>query len=212
MFDGARSRRPRTSARICRQSGLAVPPPEARIWARRRHPGLDHEVQPVAQAERHALEDRPRQVAPVVGEGQADERAARERIGVRRALAGEVGEEEEPVAPGAAPRRRADQVVEGARPGARRPGTSAGCRRPTASPTSCASGPARRGRRRGPGRAPRTAAGRSSRRRPRTSPARGRRRPGSTAPTPTAFAAWSPPPATTGVPGPEARGRGRRRR
>ena len=132
----------RTSARIWRQSGLAVPPPDARIWAGAGMPGGDHQVEAVAQAERDALEHRPGQVAPVVAERQPDERAARQRVGVRAALAGEVGQEQQPVAAGG--RRSpaaADEVAERARPARARRGTSAGCPRPRASPTSGASGP-----------------------------------------------------------------------
>ena len=57
----------RTSARIWRQSGLAVPPPEARIWLGDGHAGVDHQVQPVPQPERHALQHGPGEVAPARG-------------------------------------------------------------------------------------------------------------------------------------------------
>ena len=56
-----------------------MPPPEARTWVGARHPRREHLVEAVAQAERHALQHRPRQVAAVVAHGQADERAARQR-------------------------------------------------------------------------------------------------------------------------------------
>ena len=168
---------------------------------RRRHPGRDHQVEPVAQAERHALEDGAGQVAPVVGEGQPDERAAGERVGVRAALAGEVGQEQQARrSPAGTSAARADERRRTPRPGRARRGTSAGCRPPRASPTSGASDPGRRGRRRGRGRAARRAVGPSWRTRRPTSRARApssRPRP---RPTPTALAAWSPPPATTGVP------------
>ena len=160
-----------------------VPPPEARIWPGARHPGRDHQVEPVAQAEGHALEDRPGEVAPVVAE----------RSG-RRTRRG-------PAGPGAGCARRSGRAGTAGRrcrPGRRRPpstsspnvdaraparrGTSAGCRRPRASPTSGASARARRGRRRGPGRAGSTsgAVGRGeddARRARATAPPRPARRP-----------------------------------
>ena len=64
-----------------------MPPPEARIWLGHGHAGVEHRRQPVAQAEGDAFEHGPRQVPSLVGGGQADERAARERIDVRAALA-----------------------------------------------------------------------------------------------------------------------------
>ena len=57
------------------------------------------EVERVAQAEGHALEHRPRQGAAVVAQAEAREGAARPRVGVRRALAGQVGREEQPLDP-----------------------------------------------------------------------------------------------------------------
>ena len=105
-------------------------------------PGADHQVEPVAQPEGDALEDGARQVAPVVGERQADERAARQRIRVRAALAAEVGKEPQPVAARRARRRPVgDELVERARRARACRGTSAGCRPPRASPTSGASAP-----------------------------------------------------------------------
>ena len=130
---------------------------------RRRHPGGHHQVEPVAQPERDALEDGPGEVPPVVGERQADERA-RGRAGRGAGCArrrGRAGTAARRCRPGPAPPRR--PAPRTARPARPRRGTSAGCRRPRASPTSCASGPARRGRRRGPGPPARTAARRSSR-------------------------------------------------
>ena len=162
----------RTSARIWRQSGLAVPPPEARIWVGRGHPGGEHQVEAVAQPEGDALQDGPGQVAPVVAEGQADERAAGQRVRVRAALARQVRQEEQAVAAGRDLGGRRGEVAELRRRAPARRGTSAGCRPPTASPTSCASAPGPRGRRRGRRPAARGAAGRSPRRRRRTSRAR----------------------------------------
>ena len=106
-----------------------MPPPDARIWAGAGMPAVDHQVEPVAQPERHALEHGPRQVPPVVADRQPDERAARQRVGVRAALAGEVGQEQQAVA-------------------ARR-GTSRGRRRP-ASPNSTPGASASRNQRRLP--------------------------------------------------------------
>ena len=134
-----------------------------------------------------------------MGEGQADERAPRERVRVRAPLAGQVRQEQEPVAARRGPRRRADEVVEGT-PGAmasrnqrRLPAaesiTDIRCQRPG---HGVAEGvhPAARLEERPVGR--------------REDDARGAERQGHrarpTAPTPTALAAWSPPPATTGVP------------
>ena len=54
---------------------------------------IRHEVERVAQSERHALEHGTDERAAVVAEGKSDERATRVGIGVRRALAREVGEE-----------------------------------------------------------------------------------------------------------------------
>ena len=122
----------RTSARICRHSGLAVPPPDARIWSGAGHPGGDHEVEAVAQPECDALEDGPRQVAAVVGEREADERAARQRVRVRAPLAGQVRQEQQPVAAG---RHLAGGVARDRRtprPARSRRGTSAGCPPPRA--------------------------------------------------------------------------------
>ena len=84
----------------------------------RRHPGGDHQVEAVAQPERDALEHRPGQVPPVVGDGQPDERAAGERVGVRAALAGEVGQEQQAVAAGRHVAGRRDEVARTSTPGA----------------------------------------------------------------------------------------------
>ena len=97
---------------------LAVPPPDARICAGAGQPGRGHEVEAVAEAEGDALEDRPRHVPPVVADGQADERAARQRIRVRAALAGQVRQEEQPVAAGAGPRLAAATRSPNSTPGA----------------------------------------------------------------------------------------------
>jgi hypothetical protein len=79
---------------------------------RRRHAGLDHQVQAVAQAEGDPLEHGPGHVAPVVGEGETDECAAGQRVGVRAAFAGEIGKEAEARAPGWDLGGERDQVAE----------------------------------------------------------------------------------------------------
>ena len=80
------------------------PAPQSRARAATRdarHARLDAEraqqVERVAQAERDALEDRADEGATVVAQLEADERAARVRVGVRRPLAGEVRQEQEAV-------------------------------------------------------------------------------------------------------------------
>ena len=95
-----------------------MPPPDARIWVGRGHAGLDHEVEPVAQAEGDALEHRPGQVPPVVPERQPDERAAGQRVGMRAALAGQVGQEEQAVAAGGHVRGRRRRGPRTTTPGA----------------------------------------------------------------------------------------------
>ena len=90
-----------------------MPPPDARICDGGGMPGRDHQVEPVAQPEGDSLEHGPGQVAPIVAEGQADERAPGERIGMRAALAGEVRQEEQPVAARRRPSPAAvDEVAE----------------------------------------------------------------------------------------------------
>ena len=69
------------------------------------------EVQRVAQREGHALEHRAREGAAVVAQAEPGERAARGRVGVRRALARQVGREEQPLDPGLPVRRAAEQLV-----------------------------------------------------------------------------------------------------
>ena len=75
-----------------------MPPPDARTWTGAGIPARDHQVEAVAQPEGDALQHGAGQVAPVVADGQADERAPGQRVGVRAALAGQVGQEEQPVA------------------------------------------------------------------------------------------------------------------
>ena len=138
--------------------------------------------------------------AAVMGEGQADEGAAGERIRMRAALAAEVGQEQQAVAARrdlAPPARRARRTR---RPARAHRGTSAGCPPRTASPTSGASARAPRGRTRGRGPAGRTNGASVVAKTTPDVPSDSATVPGATAPTPTAFAAWSPPPATTGVP------------
>ena len=64
--------------------------------------------------EGHALEHRPRQGAAVVAQAEPGEGAAGARVGVRRALAGQVGREEQPLDPRLPLRRAAQQLVVGA--------------------------------------------------------------------------------------------------
>jgi len=65
-----------------------------------RHPGFGHEVEAVAQAERDALQDRPRQVPSVVPEGQAHEGAAGAGVRVGAAFSGQIRQKDQAVAPG----------------------------------------------------------------------------------------------------------------
>ena len=191
-----RARRPGSAA----SSGLAIPPPDARIWSRWRQPGREHQVEAVAQAEGDALETARTRWRRSCVAGSA-----------RRTRRG-------PAGPGAgcAPRsgtagttgrrcRAATSAADSTRSRTRRRapgrrGTSAGSRPPRASPTSCASDRAPRGRRRGRG--PRGSySGRSVAAKTTPDvPSDSAISPGATTPTPTALAAWSPPPATTGVP------------
>ena len=135
-----------------------------------------------------------------MGEGQADERAAGERVGVRRALAGEVGQEQEPVAARAGPRRRGATRSSYDAPGAsasrnqrRLPAadsiTDIMCQRPGTAWQKAWTRP----------RASKSGRSVVAKTTPDV-PSDRATTPGSTAPTPTALAAWSPPPATTGVP------------
>ena len=177
-----------------------MPPPDARIWAGARHAGLDHEVQPVAQAEGDALEHGPGHVPTIVPERQADERAPRQRVGMRAALAGQVGQEEQAVGTGRDVGGRGDEVRERLAGGERvaEPAQAAGRGQHHRHQV-----PAIRDRvaeRMDAARAARTTGGRSRRRRRPTCRATGPSCPATTTPTPTALAAWSPPPATTGVP------------
>ena len=178
-----------------------MPPPDARIWVGAGMPGRDHQVQPVAQPEGDALEHGPGQVAPVVAQRQPDERAAGQRVRVRAALAGQVGQEQQAVAAGRHVRRRGDEVPEldararaASRNQRRLPAadsiTDIRCQR-SGHRVAERVDPTPRLEERAVGRREHDAR-RAERQRHR---ARRRRRP-----TPTALAAWSPPPATTGVP------------
>ena len=106
-----------TEATIRSHSSQRAPPPETRPRSRA-HAELAQQVERVAQPVGDALEHRAHERAAVVAQRQAGERAARVGVGVRRALAGEVGQEREPLgarAPSAA--AAATSVVEAA-PGA----------------------------------------------------------------------------------------------
>ncbi len=191
---------PSTSARIRRHRSLLLPPPVALIWFAGRNPGRPHQFERVPQTERHTLQHRTRQMSPAVVDRQTHERAPGEGVGVRGALPGEVGKEQEAIAPGGDRRRLLDELLE------RDPG-----REGIAEPTQAARRrehhahevpPAGEGVAEGvepalglDRRAPRSS--RTARRRCR---ATAMRRPAPTEPTPTAAAAWSPPPAITGVP------------
>ncbi len=189
-----------TSARIWRHSALAVPPPDARIWVGTGMPAASIRSSPSRRPNATPSSTARARCATFVAQRQADEGAARQRIGVRAALAAEVGEEEEAAAAGRRAGGGVHQVRELRCRAPARPGTSAGCPPRRASPTSGASARARHGRRRAPARAARRAARSVA---PKTTPdvpSESAMVPGRTAPTPTALAAWSPPPATTGVP------------
>ena len=133
--------------------------------------------------------------------GQPDERAAGQRIGVRAALAGRYGRKSRPSLPGRHVGRPSSTRSPNATPGRQRvaePAQAAGRRQhhrhhvpPPGHGVAERVDAAVRAR---------TAAGRSRRRRRRTSRATAPSSPATTTPTPTALAAWSPPPATTGVP------------
>ena len=168
-----------------------------------------HQLERVPQPERHAFEHRPREVGRPWWTVRPTNAPRASGSGCGRALAREVREEQEPVA--ARRRPRAASSTRSANP---TPGASASRyqrRLPAAdsiTPITChatgtawqnACEPALGLDRRPVGRGEDDAGGAERER----DDARA-----STAPTPTAAAAWSPPPATTGVPGAEA---GRRR-
>ena len=166
----------------------------------RGHPGRDHEVESVAQPEGDALEHRPRQVAPIVAERQADERAAGQRVRVRAALARQVRQEEQAVAAGGDLGRRRDELVE------------LDARRQRVAEPAQAAGRRQHHRHHVPAPGDRVAEGVDDARCGSYSgrsvaakttpevPSESAIVPGATTPTPTALADWSPPPATTGVP------------
>ena len=160
-----------------------------------------HELQAVAQAERHPFQDRPGEMAAAMVDRQAHEGAPGEWIGVRCPLAGEVRAGR--AGRRCRPARRTPHRAERRSPDRERAcrGTTGGSRPQRASPPCCATVRAPRGRRRGVGLEGRSSDGRSWRRSPPRCRGKRMTTPGSTAPTPTAAAAWSPPPATTGVPG-----------
>ena len=86
---GRSSGRSSTEATIRSQSRLRAPPPETRP-DRRLGAELAEQVERVAEAERDAFEDRADERTAVVAQLEPDERAARVRVGVRRALSREV--------------------------------------------------------------------------------------------------------------------------
>ena len=77
------------------------------------HSGRDHQIETVPQPEGDALHHSSGQVAQVVADGEPDEGASGERIGVWGPLPGEVGEEEQPVTAGRNLGCSSHQVVEG---------------------------------------------------------------------------------------------------
>ncbi len=100
--------------------GLQLPPDRALGPAAREADRLHRDVHAVAHdphlvghAEGHAFEHRAGQVRSAVLRRQADERAARLRIGIRAALAGEVRQEHQARAPRKDFRRFVHQLVEG---------------------------------------------------------------------------------------------------
>ena len=110
---------------------------------------LVDQIERVAKAERYALEHRAHERAAVVAQLEPDERPARVRVGVRRTLAREVGQENQALGPGrpAPPPASVSCVVGDAR-ARRRRAASAATRRPRASRPSRARRPGPRGRRR----------------------------------------------------------------
>ena len=99
--------------------GEDLPPERAGDPAARRpdlggcgHAGLDHELEPIAQAERDALEDGPRHVSAIVRKRQAHERTTRARIGMRAALPGQVGQETQSLTSSRHTGRNLDEVRE----------------------------------------------------------------------------------------------------
>ena len=131
---------------------------------------------------------------------QADERAAGQRVRVGAAFPGQVRQEEQAVAAGRDVAGRGGEVAErhAGRERVAEPAEAAGGRQHHRHQVPAVR--ARRGRRRGPARAARRSGGRSAAKITPDVPSDSATVPASTAPTPTAFAAWSPPPATTGVP------------
>ena len=125
------------------------------------------QLERVAQPVRDAFEHRAHERAAIVAQRQADEGAARVRIGVRRPLAGEVRREEQPLAAGRPLRRLGDERRRTTRRARPRRAATAASRPRRASRPSRATSRAPRGRRRA----------RAPRRRARTARARRRRRP-----------------------------------
>ncbi len=96
-----------------------------------RQPGRHDRGGDVTDGEVGRLEDRPGQLRPTVSQGQPDERAAGRRVPDRRPLAGQVGQEDEPVG-GRADRQRLGDQPRGRRrrrgPGPTREASRGPCR------------------------------------------------------------------------------------
>ena len=183
----ASSGMPRAEAAIRSQRRLRAPPPETRpdsVSAPSARSRSSESRSPKATPSSTARTSAP----AVVAQLKPDERAARVRIGVGRALAREVREEEEPLGAGLPRRGLRDEGVERMRPERAARGTIRASRRRTASRPSPARCPARRGRTNGRGPPFRGRSRVGPRGRPRTSRARprahraGRRRPRSRRP------------------------------
>ena len=100
-----------TEAMIRSHSSERAPPPETRPRSRL-DAELAQQVERVAQPVRDALEHRAGERAAVVAQREAGERAARVRVGVRRALAGEVRQERQPLGAGLPRGRACDELAE----------------------------------------------------------------------------------------------------
>jgi len=101
------------------EHGRDDPPPQRGPGAPARDPcrtrvdaELAQKLERVAQAEGHPFQHRADESAAVVPQLEPDERAARIRVGVWRALTGQVGREEQPVDPGRPPLRLVDELAE----------------------------------------------------------------------------------------------------
>jgi hypothetical protein len=93
--------------------------------------GRFHQLETVAQAEGHALQHGAGHVRQAMPHRQPDKGAARQRVGVRGALAGQVRQEEQAICAGGV-RSRSEQLVEPQVPGQRYRDTSAKIQPPRA--------------------------------------------------------------------------------